>query len=938
MSDSANSNQSGNGGASSWMQLALSITQFSQAQNMPPREGPRLEKIQLLSAGEGDVIPRLFGRMRLGGKLIWTGALEEHVYDSGGSKGTSTATQRDYSYTMHLAIGLCEGPISHIGRVWADGILLDTADYIMRLNTGADDQLPDPLIETIEGVDAAPAYRGLAYVVFQDFNLTAFGNRVPQLSFEVFYNSPLSSDFVRAVNIIPGATEFGYHPSPHGELIGMRLEMISENLNASPSLSDWRLSLDALQDGYPNCKETALVVTWYGTDLRVGDCKVEPRVMRHDKVTIPTSWTVAGKSRSDVNLVSTVDGRPAYGGTPSDDSVVKAIEDLHARGLNVVFYPFLMMDIPAGNNLPNPYGGTGQPVYPWRGRITCDPAPSAADTVNGTQTAYEQVKNFIYGSDGKSGLYAMMEHYATLCAQAGGVEAFLIGSEFEALSPVSKGRGEYILAGFLREIAARVREILPDTKISYAANWGEYGSFVEPNGDVFFPLDEYWSSDLCDFIAIDAYFPLSDWRDGDVHLDALAGARSATDMDYLQSQVEGGEYYDWYYASQEDRDAQIRSPITDGAGQAWVYRAKDIRNWWQNAHQTRLNWVLDAYTAWQPQSKPIWFTEIGCPAVDKGSNEPNRFPDQNASDAGLPHYSNGQRDDLIQRQYLRALRDYYLDEAHNPVSDIYGAPMLDCDRLFIWAWDARPFPAFPYNTDLWADSVNWHTGHWLNGRLSTMAVNEIWEEIVDDDIVFVSDNVDVTIDGYVVDRQMPRRNILEPLLYALGLDMVQSNGQLKIAARHNAFIHNISQADLLDAPVRVSKKRNDMQRLPNILQLHYIRDDGAYELASVTARKNGDSLPIETIQLPLVMPRGQASDLATRLLYELHNEAETIKLSLPPAFLTIEPGDVITYDDKYWRVTAMLYQGGVDIEAVRHIPAFYDTQASIIFDTQIDIP
>jgi uncharacterized protein (TIGR02217 family) len=30
-------------------------------------------------------------------------------------------------------------------------------------------------------------------------------------------------------------------------------------------------------------------------------------------------------------------------------------------------------------------------------------------------------------------------------------------------------------------------------------------------------------------------------------------------------------------------------------------------------------------TSWTPESKPIWFTELGCPAVDKGSNQPNVF-------------------------------------------------------------------------------------------------------------------------------------------------------------------------------------------------------------------------------------------------------------------------------------------------------------------------
>ena len=45
------------------------------------------------------------------------------------------------------------------------------------------------------------------------------------------------------------------------------------------------------------------------------------------------TWKVAGLARDDAYVVSQVDGRPAYGGTPSDESVVAAIRDLKARGL-----------------------------------------------------------------------------------------------------------------------------------------------------------------------------------------------------------------------------------------------------------------------------------------------------------------------------------------------------------------------------------------------------------------------------------------------------------------------------------------------------------------------------------------------------------------------------------------------------------------------------
>ncbi len=47
--------------------------------------------------------------------------------------------------------------------------------------TERETQTPDALIEAIEGADMAPAYRGLAYVVFEDMPLERFGNTIPQL-------------------------------------------------------------------------------------------------------------------------------------------------------------------------------------------------------------------------------------------------------------------------------------------------------------------------------------------------------------------------------------------------------------------------------------------------------------------------------------------------------------------------------------------------------------------------------------------------------------------------------------------------------------------------------------------------------------------------------------------------------------------------------------
>ena len=81
---------------------------------------------------------------------------------------------------------------------------------------------------------------------------------------------------------------------------------------------------------------------------------------------------------------------------------------------------------------------------------------------------------------------------------------------------------------------------------------------------------------------------MSDWRAGNLHLDALAGTKSIYDQAYLQGNIEGGELYDFFYASPANRNAQIRTPVVDTAnGEPWVFRFKDFRNWWLSSHHNR---------------------------------------------------------------------------------------------------------------------------------------------------------------------------------------------------------------------------------------------------------------------------------------------------------------------------------------------------------------
>jgi hypothetical protein len=881
-------------------------------------EGPRLSDLEVMASTEGAPIPRVYGRVRLSGQIIWATKLEEVVTrrtetsDGGGGKGmgggpTVTTTNTSYSYFANLAIGLCEGPIGRAMRVWADGKLLDLSRLTFRVYRGDEGQTPDPLIVAKEGSGNVPAYRGLAYVVFERMPLENFGNRIPQLSFEVVRPVGKLEQMTRAVTLIPGATEFGYEPSTVVQVLGPG-QSAPENRHVSYAVSDVEASLDELQSICPQLERVALVVSWFGSDLRAGNCLVQPGVDNSAKTTHGATWSVAGRSRGEAYLVSTIDGRAAYGGTPSDASVVNLIVELKARGLKVTLYPFLMMDIPSGNSLPDPWtGASSQPTYPWRGRITCDPAPGRSGSPDGTSTAADQLSAFFNGSSSEDWRYRrMVMHYAQLAADAGGVDGFLIGSELRSLTRVRSATGVYPAVIALAGLAADVKAILGgSTVVTYGADWTEYGSHVVDADahEVRFPLDALWSSPAIDAIGIDYYAPLADWRDTADHLDREL-TTSIYDRAYLTANLAGGEAYDFYYADEDARAAQTRSAITDGAGKPWVFRAKDLWNWWSNPHYERVGGAeLGSPTAWSPQSKPIWLTEVGCPAVDKGANEPNLFPDPKSSEAGVPHFSDGRRDDLMQRRFLETILfafdpTFGATEEFNPISPVYGGRMIPASAIHLWTWDARPYPMFPAALDVWGDGANWETGHWLTGRFGSAPLDGLVTAILTEAGItnFDCSALGEGVDGYLLDRPMAPRSAIEPLALAFSFDAAESEGTLNFRPRGGEPVMEIAEDDLVlpesGAPFRLVRAQET--ELPREVSLGYTDSESDYRRAAVTSRRlTGAAARTSHADLAMVTNDAAAGRRAEIWLQDLWAGRESAEFALPPSLLALAPGDVI---------------------------------------------
>ena len=906
-------------------------------------EGARLESLRITSSTEGAIIPQVFGRMRIGGNIIWATDFTETFRSEtqgGGKGGGGGVTTTTALYSASFAIAICEGPITGLGRIWADGDPMDMTGVVMRTYRGNESQNPDPLILTLMGADAAPAYRGTAYVVFENLALESYGNRVPQITFEVFRplaTAETAEGLVKGVTMIPASGEFAYATSiisltqANGTPLAGEAaagQNVTQNSNAIEGRADIEVSLDRMEALAPAVDEVSLVVSWFGTDLRCGSCQIRPKVETPTKSTNP-QWRVNGVLRAAAQVVSQVLGKPAFGGTPTDASVVEAIAELRSRGKSITFYPFVMMDVAAGNTLPDPYSANaatiGQPVYPWRGRITCSPAAGFTGTVDKTATAGTQVAAFFgtanaaqysisgtqvdwTGSGSEWGYRRMVLHYAHLCAAAGGVDAFLIASELRGLTTIRSNATTYPTVAQLVTLAADVSAILgPGCKVSYAADWSEYFGHQPGDGtnDVFFHLDPLWSSSNIDFIGIDNYMPLADWRDGSTHADALLWP-SIYDKDYLASNIAGGEGFDWFYASDVDRADQFRTPITDGLGKPWVFRYKDLLSWWTNQHFNRPGGTESGSpTGWVPQSKPFRFTEVGCPAVDRGANQPNVFVDPKSSESLYPYFSRGTRDDAMARCFLEATYTYWGNPANNPTSVVYAAPMLELDKCAVWTWDARPYPFFPELADVWSDSENWRLGHWLTGRLGAVSLAAIVKQLCLR-AGFPEARIDVAglygaVEGYAIGTLESPRTSISVLARHFGFDAVETEGNVRFTMRGRLPSATILPDDMIagtDAKAEMFElMRSQTTDLPLSLKWSLVRADADYDSVVVEARRiNVDSVRIGSESFPLAVPPEEAERRCRRALFEAWVGIEALTFALPPSRLALDPNDVILFE------------------------------------------
>lgn len=147
----------------------------------------RISDFQINSASYGEVVPVVLGTTRLSGNIIqWEDftAHEHRTSQRVGKGGKKRATSISYTYTVAVAIGLCEGPIKRIGKVWIDKETYQYPNDKIGLTAylGEVGQAPWPYAVS-KHPDRALPYSGLCYMA----GVVDMGERasLPTFNFEI---------------------------------------------------------------------------------------------------------------------------------------------------------------------------------------------------------------------------------------------------------------------------------------------------------------------------------------------------------------------------------------------------------------------------------------------------------------------------------------------------------------------------------------------------------------------------------------------------------------------------------------------------------------------------------------------------------------------------------------------------------------------------------
>ncbi|WP_375318905.1 glycoside hydrolase TIM-barrel-like domain-containing protein [Candidatus Tisiphia endosymbiont of Oplodontha viridula] len=800
------------------------------------------ESFVLSKAVYGHPIALVFGTARVNGKIIWASQIKEVQITTVSQRGVSDTQEAatihnvtECEYYLSFAVSICEGEIAEIARVWANDQLLNLEQYKYRLYLGSEEQMVDPLIAAAEPQGQAPAFRGLSYAVFEELPLADFNNSIPNFSFEVTRKANIPS-YVESKSVEDLVEAINIIPGS-GEFI---YDTIVHHKIITNSLGAIISKKPINSHNYHNIADSI-----YSLDQMKIIC---PNVKWAAPVVCWFGDSLDIKNCTIKPAVEFNDSNTQYSEQWQVGKYLRNTARLVSRD---------------ADNFPK-YGGTVNDVSiirylqelkrrnfkimfypmffldvwqkPWRGHLT-----GSANSVIDFFNKDEGYNDFIL-------------HYAELVKDH--IDSFVIGSELIGLTSIRDQHNNFPAVIELIKLAKLVKKIVGNNVfVTYAADWSEY----HHTKDGWYNLDKLFASEYIDFVGIDAYFPVT--------RTVSSGISSKEIIKGWQS----GEGYD-YFVDEKDNQHQL------SADYAW----KNLRYWWENYHRN----PDGVTTEWQPKMKKIWFTEFGFPSIDKATNQPNIFFDPLCSDGGVPKYSTGEVDFSIQRKAIRSFIEYWQTQEY-------------IEQMFLWTWDARPYPAWPHS-NIWRDGNLWAKGHWVNHKFGACNLAAIILELsykcgIPLNNIDIS-TIDEAVEGLVLNKALSCIDIINLLRIIYFFDIIADQQQIKFIKRGYSPICNISSKILVKLSSNSYLEQMEISKTSIIgkIELNFIDryDDYNNGFCQINS-ENLSHRAIPVLKLPIILSYLEAERLGQLILKNAATETKILRFIMPASFIKYQPGDFI---------------------------------------------
>ncbi|AAX84865.1 possible host specificity factor [Xanthomonas phage Xp15] len=232
------------------------------------------------------------------------------------------------------------------------------------------------------------------------------------------------------------------------------------------------------------------------------------------------------------------------GGSQNDMSMIRGMKYMQARGYDIGMVPIVLGWV-------NQAGLPNSQSLVWRGFFRWD-------TTAKFQTWINSYKAFLV-------------HYINLF-QANGISPtrWLVGSEFDRIITVSTPEQWGIFVEACKELAGQIKAAFPACKVTYAANYSDYGVGGK------FRLDALWSHPNIDEVGIEWYFRLSDNPNvGNEGL--IQGQMAGEDVDYTYNLSDDNQRK-LIGSNGRGKLDETRVPMGANAG------IKNVQGFWNGCH------------------------------------------------------------------------------------------------------------------------------------------------------------------------------------------------------------------------------------------------------------------------------------------------------------------------------------------------------------------